>query len=48
MRALGGFFLGLGVVLVGVGAFFHYKGKKDYGGYFFFGGLCFFLGTLFS
>jgi hypothetical protein len=42
------FFFALGTSLIVVGILFHYKNRKDYGAYFFFAGVCLFLGVVFS
>jgi hypothetical protein len=48
MKPLGILFFGIAAVLLGVGILFHYKEKNDYGEYFFFCGVCLFLGICFS
>jgi hypothetical protein len=44
MKPLGIFFLAVGTVLLSFGILFHYKERKDYGAYFFFAGVSFFIG----
>jgi LPXTG-motif cell wall-anchored protein len=48
MQPLGTLFLVLGCILIGAGILFHYKNKKNYGEYFFFAGVCLFVGILYS
>jgi hypothetical protein len=48
MKPLGIVFFGLAAVLIGTGILFHYKDKPSYGEYFFFSGVCIFLGICFA